>query len=89
MHETVFYLAAIWMAGLLGAAIVLIIRAADVLTKILALDTVSLLLIAMLILYGDARRSSYYLDAALILALLSFVSTIAAVRYQRDGKVFE
>jgi multisubunit Na+/H+ antiporter MnhF subunit len=88
MHETVFYVAAIWTAGLLAAAIVLIIRAGDVLIKILALDTVALLLIATLILYGDAKRSSYYLDAALILALLSFVSTIAAVRYRQEGKIF-
>jgi hypothetical protein len=37
---------------------------------------------------GQARRS-YMLDAALALALLSFVSTLAAARYLGDRRPFE
>ncbi len=88
MHETVFYAAAIWMAGLLAVGVIMVIRARSALTRILALDTVTLLLTAFLILFADAQRAPFYLDAALILALLSFASTIAAARYHSGGRIF-
>ena len=88
MHEAVFYAAAAWMTGLLAVTVVLVIRARSAMVRILALDTVTLILTALLILYADANRSSHYLDAALMLALLSFVSTMGAARYHSEGKVF-
>ncbi|MDP9355264.1 MAG: monovalent cation/H+ antiporter complex subunit F [Chloroflexota bacterium] len=88
MHETVFYLAAFWMTGLLGISVVLVIRARSAMVRILALDMLTLILIALLILYADARRSPYYLDAALVLALLSFVASLAAARYHSERKLF-
>jgi len=88
MHEIVFQLATVWMTGLLGVMIVFLIRTRSALTRVLALDTVTLILIALLILFADANRSQYYLDAALILALLSFISTIAAARYQSERETF-
>jgi multisubunit Na+/H+ antiporter MnhF subunit len=48
----------------------------------------TLLLVAFLVLYADSRQVSYYLDAALVLALLSFISTVAATRYHSEGKIF-
>ena len=47
-----------------------------------------LLLVALLILYSDSRRVAYYLDAALVLAMLSFLATIAAARYRSEGEIF-
>ena len=88
MHVEVFYLAGVWMTGLLGIAVVLVIRARSALRRILALDVLTLILIALLILYADASQTAYYLDAALALALLSFIATLAAVRYHSDGRLF-
>ena len=88
MHEIVFQIATVWMTGLLGVMIVFLIRTRSALSRILALDTVTLLLIAVLILFADSNRSQYYLDAALILALLSFIGVIAAGRYYRSGRPF-
>lgn len=88
MHEIVFYLAVIWMAGLLGVTGILVIRARSPMGRILALDLLTLILAALLILYADATRTAFYLDAALALALLSFISTLAAVRYHSEGRVF-
>ncbi len=88
MHETVFYIAAAWMAVLLSTAVVIMVQSRSAMVRVLALDTVTLLLIALLVLYSDSRGVSYYLDAALVLAMLSFVSTIAASRYHSDGKIF-
>ncbi len=88
MHETVFVLAAAWMTVLLGVTVVYVIRARSAMVRILALDTLTLILIAFLILYADANRSPFYLDAALALALLSFISTLAAARYHSEGRLF-
>ena len=49
---------------------------------------VTLLLIALLILYSDSRKVGYYLDAALVLSLLSFLATIAAARWHSEGEIF-
>jgi multisubunit Na+/H+ antiporter MnhF subunit len=88
MHETVFYLATFWMAGLMSVAVVLVVKERSALVRVLALDMVTLLLVAFLVLYSDSRQVSYYLDAALVLALLSFAATIAAARYHSEGKIF-
>ena len=88
MHEAVFALAAVWMTGLLGISVVVVIRARSAMSRILALDMLTLILIALLILFADANRESYYLDAALVLALLSFVSSLAAARYHSERRIF-
>lgn len=88
MHEAVFYLAALWMTALLVVTVVLVIRARSSLSRILALDMLILILVALLVLFSDANGVSYYLDAALVLALLSVVATIAAARYHSEGRLF-
>ncbi len=88
MHEIVFYAAAAWMTVLLAVAVVAVIRVSETAGRILALDVLTLILVALLVLYGDANRSAYYLDAALILALLAFVGTLAAARYYGERSIF-
>ncbi|MCA1718893.1 MAG: pH regulation protein F [Actinobacteria bacterium] len=88
MHEIVFYAAAAWMTVLLAVAVVAVIRVSQTAGRILALDVLTLILVALLVLYGDANRSAYYLDAALILALLAFVGTLAAARYYGERRIF-
>lgn len=88
MHEAVFYGAALWMTGLLALSVVSVIRARSSLTRILALDMTILILIALLVLLSASLGVSYYLDAALMLALLSVIATIAAARYHSEGKLF-
>lgn len=76
------------MTVLLGASVVLVVRARTTLSRLLALDVAILVLIALLVLVAGANEVSYYLDAALVLALLSFVATVAAARYHSEGRLF-
>jgi multicomponent Na+:H+ antiporter subunit F len=48
----------------------------------------TLILVALLILYADANRSPYYLDAALVLSLLAFLATLALARYHGERRIF-
>ena len=88
MHEIVFYVATAWTTVLLAVAVVAVIRVPSTAGRILALDTLTLVLVAFLVLYGNATDTSYYLDAALILALLAFIGTLAAARYYGERKIF-
>lgn len=88
MHETVFYLAALWMTALAAVMVATVINVRSTASRILALDTLTLVLVALLTLYGAAQRSPYYLDAAFILALLAFVGTVAAALYHGERRIF-
>lgn len=88
MSDAIFYAAMIWMTCLLLTATATVIRADSALARILALDVLTLVLTALLVLYSTTTQTSYYLDAALLLALLSFLSTLAATRYYSVGRVF-
>lgn len=86
IHQLVFYVGIAWMAVLLGACVVLVSRAATTSGRILALDLLSLILIGLLALMAGEDRRPYALDAALALALLSFIATLAAARYYADRR---
>jgi multisubunit Na+/H+ antiporter MnhF subunit len=88
MHEVVYYAAMIWMIGLFGVCVIMIVRAKSALVRVLALDTLTLVLIGMLIVYSVTTESSYYLDGAIILALITFISVVAAARYHAERRLF-
>ena len=89
MHETIAYLASVWITGLLATMVLVLVRAQSAMTRILALDTITLFLIALLVVYAADRHSRYFLDAAVILALLSFVASLVTARYHSERKVFD
>ena len=86
MTDMVFYIALVWMLALLLATIAVVIRGGGTLTRVLALDTLTLILVALLVLYSATTDRSYYLDAAIMLALLSFMSTFAVSRYYAEER---
>ena len=87
MHDLVFFLAIAWVTVLLVACAAAVIRLRTTAARILALDALTLILVALLVVYATGQRSSYYMDAALILALLAFLSTLVAARYHGERKV--
>ena len=88
MHEIVFYAAFVWMTVLLVVGAAAVIRLRSTAGRILALDMMTLILAALLVLYAAANRSPYYMDAALILSLLAFVATLVLGRYYGEGRIF-
>ena len=88
MPELALEIAVGWVTLLLVAGAVLLLRARDTLHRVLALDVLVALLIALLIVLSYLRDVSYYIDAALSLALLSFTATLVAARYVTRGGPF-
>jgi multicomponent Na+:H+ antiporter subunit F len=88
-NDLVFFAGIAWLAVLLAVTIVAIGRARTTAERLVALDTAVLILIGLLGLVAAESRRSYALDAALALALLSFVATLAGARYLGDRRPFD
>jgi multicomponent Na+:H+ antiporter subunit F len=88
-HDLVFFAGIAWLAVLLAVTIAAIGRARTTAERLVALDTAVLILIGLLGLVAAENRRSYALDAALALALLSFVATLAGARYLGDRRPFD
>ena len=57
--------------------------------RILALDTMYINTIALIILYGMNMGTALYFEAALLIAMLGFVSTAAVCKYLLRGHIIE
>jgi multicomponent K+:H+ antiporter subunit F len=57
--------------------------------RILALDTLGINAIALVMLLGIALGSASYIEAALILAMMGFVGTVALCKYILSGDIIE
>ena len=66
-----------------------IIVAKGVGDRVLALDTMVINTIALLILYGMAAGTELLFEAAMIIAMLGFVSTVAYARFMLRGNIIE
>jgi multicomponent Na+:H+ antiporter subunit F len=80
MPELAATIGAAWATLLLVAGGLLLLRSRDKLHRVLALDVLVMIVVALLITLSYLRDVSYYVDAALALALLSFTATLIVVR---------
>jgi multicomponent K+:H+ antiporter subunit F len=64
-------------------------RGPDVLDRILALDTLVINTIALIIVIGIWFRSTVYFEAALLFAMVGFLTTVALCKYLLRGNVIE
>lgn len=57
--------------------------------RILALDTMIINAIALIILFGIRERTTLYFEAALLLAMVGFVGTVAYCKFVLRGDIVE
>jgi multicomponent Na+:H+ antiporter subunit F len=81
--------ALVWVTLLLVTGGLVLLRARDAVQRLVAMDLLAVLVIALLALLSYLLDQPYYFDAAVALALLSLVSTVAAARYLSSGGPFE
>lgn len=60
-----------------------------VIDRILALDTMYINSIALILLYGIFNKTPLYFEAALLIAMLGFVSSVAFAKYLLRGDIIE
>ncbi|WP_062058058.1 K+/H+ antiporter subunit F [Cellvibrio sp. OA-2007] len=57
--------------------------------RILALDTMYINAIALLVLFGIHQGNNLYFEAALLIAVMGFVGTVALSKYLLRGDIIE
>ncbi|MEX1297663.1 MAG: K+/H+ antiporter subunit F [Desulfotignum sp.] len=66
-----------------------LLKGPSLLDRILALDTMYIDAIAMFILTGVYFHSSVYFEAALIIAVMGFIGTVATSKFLMRGDILE
>jgi multicomponent K+:H+ antiporter subunit F len=79
--------------GCFGLALALalwrVLRAPGIADRVLALDTLFVNSIGLIVLFGISSGSQTYFEAAMVIAMLGFVSTVAYCRYMLRGNLIE
>jgi multicomponent K+:H+ antiporter subunit F len=79
--------------GMMSLALVLnlwrLLRGPTAVDRVAALDTMYINTVALLVLLGIVRGSSLYFEAALLIALLGFVGTVALCKFVLRGDIIE
>lgn len=89
MLELVLPIAFALVSLALLLSLVRLIIGPDVPDRILALDTLYINSIALLILLGLYLGSALYFEAALLIAVMGFVGTVALSKYLLRGDIME
>ena len=66
-----------------------VVTAPDVADRILALDTLTINAIALIVLMQIQQGSAVYFEAALLLAMVGFVGTVAYCKFLLRGDIVE
>lgn len=89
MNAVVTTIGLVWVTLLLVGGGLVLLRARDAFQRIVALDALSVLVVCLLALLSYLREEPYWFDAAVALALLSLVASVAAARFLGTGGPFE
>ncbi len=73
---------------LLAAAVWRLWRGRTVADRLIGVDLVTTLLLSLLVLLSIIQRDSIFLDLALALAALGFITTLALAKYLADEQMF-
>jgi len=81
--------------GILGAIVVTllagyrVIRGPTTPDRVVALDTIGTTVVAIAVLFAIESGSGFFIDVALVLAIIGFISTITVARYVTEGDIIE
>jgi multicomponent K+:H+ antiporter subunit F len=89
MIGTAIQIAMVLLGVSLGLATLRLLLGPDITDRILALDTLYVNAAALLVLYGVKLGADRYYEAALLIAMLGFVTTVVLSKFLTRGDVIE
>lgn len=93
MTGAVFDIALMFALGCIGVGLALnifrLVRGPTAGDRILALDTMTINSIALVVLYGVREGSAVFFEAALLLAMVGFLTTVAFAKFILRGDIIE
>ena len=66
-----------------------VIRGPTTPDRVVGLDTIGTNVVAIAVLFAIQSDAGYFVDVALVLAIIGFISTIAVARYVTEGDIIE
>jgi len=81
--------AQILLAVAAGCAVFRILRGPKAQDRVLGFDTLYVNAMLLLLTFGIQSRNTLYFEAALVIALLGFVGTVALAKFLLRGEVIE
>ena len=85
MAETILNLAVIIIMIAIGLGIYRLVKGPTVVDRVIALDLLTLIAIALIAMIAHITSRFIYVDVALVYGLLSFLSVLAVARYLEKG----
>lgn len=76
------------LAGIIPLVLYRFVRGPSLPDRVVALEAVVSIIVALLVLNAYFQGASLYLDAALVLSIFGFLSTVAMAKYLERGDVF-
>jgi multicomponent K+:H+ antiporter subunit F len=89
MLELVLPLAFTLLAVSILLCFLRLLKGPDLPDRLLALDTLYINAIALVVLFGIHHESSLFFEAALLIAVMGFVGTLALSKYLLRGDIME
>lgn len=89
MLTTVIYLSMLMFGISLLLNFFRLLRGPDTVDRILALDTLYINGLALLVIFGLLLNSRLFFEAALLIALFGFFSTVVLCKYLLRGDIIE
>jgi multicomponent K+:H+ antiporter subunit F len=82
-------LAQIMLALAMGCSTFRLLRGPRAQDRVLGLDSIYISAMLLLLTFGIRSGSTFYFEAALVIALLGFVGTVALAKFLMRGEVIE
>lgn len=89
MLDKVILIASVMLAIALLLSVYRLFRGPSLPDRILALDTLYINAIALIVLLGVQQRSLIFFEAAMLMAVMGFVGTVAVAKYILRGDIIE
>lgn len=93
MSATILYLALTYAQIMLGAALLLtcvrLFRGPRAQDRVLAMDALYMNAMLLILVLGMQNGSVFFFEAAVIIAILGFVTTVALAKFLLRGEVIE
>jgi multisubunit Na+/H+ antiporter MnhF subunit len=89
MMDTVTSIALIGLSVSIALCLYRLLIGPATVDRLLALDTMSINVLAMLVVLSIRLHTDVYLESVLVLAVLAFVGTVAIAKYLMRGRIIE
>lgn len=89
MLHTILIVAMLMVGLALLLNLIALLRGPSLPDRLLALDTMYINSIALLLCYGIYGATQLHFEAALLIAMLGFVSTVAVCKFMLRGDIIE